>query len=281
MILRRITQHVKDQNWFAVGLDFVIVVTGILIAFQITNWSEARRQASQTELALNSVKAELSILLFLSGERLSNEPCRIQKIRALSDRLAEDGEDWEADIDIDMNDGSRYSEISMSRILRTPLRPWPDTAWKTLIASETALHLERAQFNRLSIIFDLATETDQLDEMAWRLRGKLSHLALSGTLSAAERRAALETLGEFSAIGDLIHINARYLRHEIKLLAYEYEDAKKHLQEQYDGLGVAIKGSQSVYGECLSLAEYQPLLDMFYTDDNDPKTVQELLEMTP
>ena len=44
MILRRITQHVKDQNWFAVGLDFFIVVVGILIAFQITNWSEVRKE---------------------------------------------------------------------------------------------------------------------------------------------------------------------------------------------------------------------------------------------
>jgi hypothetical protein len=26
MMLRRITEHVKAQNWFAVGLDFVIVV---------------------------------------------------------------------------------------------------------------------------------------------------------------------------------------------------------------------------------------------------------------
>lgn len=25
MILRRLTKHVKDQNWFAVTLDFVIV----------------------------------------------------------------------------------------------------------------------------------------------------------------------------------------------------------------------------------------------------------------
>ncbi|MGJ8563980.1 MAG: hypothetical protein ACSHXY_10550 [Alphaproteobacteria bacterium] len=42
MILRRITNHIKDQNWFAVALDFFIVVMGILIAFQITNWSESR-----------------------------------------------------------------------------------------------------------------------------------------------------------------------------------------------------------------------------------------------
>ncbi|NNC98553.1 MAG: hypothetical protein HKN85_00060 [Gammaproteobacteria bacterium] len=42
MLLRRLSQHVKDQNWFAIFLDFFIVVAGILIAFQVTNWSEAR-----------------------------------------------------------------------------------------------------------------------------------------------------------------------------------------------------------------------------------------------
>jgi len=42
MLLRSLSKHVRDQNWFAVFLDFFIVVAGILIAFQITNWSEAR-----------------------------------------------------------------------------------------------------------------------------------------------------------------------------------------------------------------------------------------------
>ncbi len=43
MILRRLTKHVIEQNWFAIVLDFVIVVLGILIAFQITNWSNSRQ----------------------------------------------------------------------------------------------------------------------------------------------------------------------------------------------------------------------------------------------
>ncbi len=42
MLLRRITQHIKDQNWFAVLIDFLIVVIGILLALQIANWNEAR-----------------------------------------------------------------------------------------------------------------------------------------------------------------------------------------------------------------------------------------------
>ena len=45
MRLRSLTKHVRDQNWFAVFLDFFIVVAGILIAFQITNWNEERLAA--------------------------------------------------------------------------------------------------------------------------------------------------------------------------------------------------------------------------------------------
>ncbi len=60
MILRRITKHVKDQNWFAVALDFVIVVVGILIAFQITNWSERRGDAIQERETLIAILEDLS-----------------------------------------------------------------------------------------------------------------------------------------------------------------------------------------------------------------------------
>ena len=45
MLLRSITKHVREQNWFAVALDFFLVVAGTLIAFQITNWNEARTDA--------------------------------------------------------------------------------------------------------------------------------------------------------------------------------------------------------------------------------------------
>ena len=38
MILRSITQHVKDQNWFAVALDFFIVVLGVFFGLQVSNW---------------------------------------------------------------------------------------------------------------------------------------------------------------------------------------------------------------------------------------------------
>jgi hypothetical protein len=42
MLLRRITQHVREQNWFAVGVDFVSVVVGVFLGILIGNWNEAR-----------------------------------------------------------------------------------------------------------------------------------------------------------------------------------------------------------------------------------------------
>ena len=43
MILRRFSQHVKEQNWFAVFLDLLVVVTGIFLGLQVTEWNEQRK----------------------------------------------------------------------------------------------------------------------------------------------------------------------------------------------------------------------------------------------
>jgi hypothetical protein len=59
MILRRISVHVKDQNWFAVGLDFVIVVIGVFIGIQVSNWNAAREDRSNETLYLGYLAEDL------------------------------------------------------------------------------------------------------------------------------------------------------------------------------------------------------------------------------
>ena len=43
MLLRRISKHVNEQNWLAVGIDFVIVVVGVFIGIQVSNWNENQK----------------------------------------------------------------------------------------------------------------------------------------------------------------------------------------------------------------------------------------------
>ncbi|MFT5609734.1 MAG: hypothetical protein ACI9LU_000226 [Polaribacter sp.] len=39
MILRRLTKHVKDQNWFAVAVETLIVVLCVFLGLQVNNWN--------------------------------------------------------------------------------------------------------------------------------------------------------------------------------------------------------------------------------------------------
>lgn len=91
MLLRRITKHVKDQNWFAVGLDFLIVICGILIAFQITNWNEARhdRRDEQRYLAELAVNLEADLAQVRAGQEAS-----LQRVAAAEAILAEAAPDY-------------------------------------------------------------------------------------------------------------------------------------------------------------------------------------------
>jgi len=52
MLLRRVSKHVKDQNWFAVGIDFCIVVIGVFIGIQVANWNDARTSAIREKVIL-------------------------------------------------------------------------------------------------------------------------------------------------------------------------------------------------------------------------------------
>ena len=59
MLLRRVTQHVKTQNWFAVFLDFLIVVVGVFIGIQVSNQNTLRGERAQLNEQLLSLQTEL------------------------------------------------------------------------------------------------------------------------------------------------------------------------------------------------------------------------------
>ncbi|WP_439620141.1 hypothetical protein [Hyphomonas sp.] len=71
MILRRLTKHIKDQNWFAVGLDFLIVVIGVLIAIQLANWDEARQERNRASALLERLESDFQEMRALAVEQNS------------------------------------------------------------------------------------------------------------------------------------------------------------------------------------------------------------------
>jgi len=65
MILRRITRHVKRQDWFAVWLDLIVVVAGIYIGLQADAWMSSRldRDIERIILPRYSVPAHSMVLI--------------------------------------------------------------------------------------------------------------------------------------------------------------------------------------------------------------------------
>lgn len=60
MILRRVAEHVKAQDWTAVALDFVIVVVGVVIGIQVANWNQARVEQRELAASLSNLAQEVS-----------------------------------------------------------------------------------------------------------------------------------------------------------------------------------------------------------------------------
>jgi hypothetical protein len=66
MILSRIIEHVKAQNWTAIAIDFVIVVAGVFLGTQASEWNAARglraSQASHLAQLRDEIVTNLRLL---------------------------------------------------------------------------------------------------------------------------------------------------------------------------------------------------------------------------
>ncbi len=71
MLLRRISKHVRDQNWLAVGIDFVIVVFGVFFAFQVTAWNDARTDRQKENDYLQRLHTDVSLSISRNEENVA------------------------------------------------------------------------------------------------------------------------------------------------------------------------------------------------------------------
>ncbi len=64
MLLRRVTEHVKTQNWFAVLLDFLIVVIGVFMGLLWLS-AAARRYRRPDRPAFDAAWGTLLLIIWL------------------------------------------------------------------------------------------------------------------------------------------------------------------------------------------------------------------------
>ena len=60
MILRRVATSVRAQDWTAVAIEFVILVVGVFIGIQVSNWNDARAFEAQEATYLAQLRSEIT-----------------------------------------------------------------------------------------------------------------------------------------------------------------------------------------------------------------------------
>lgn len=59
MLLRSVTKHVNEQNWFAVFLDLMIVVIGVFIGIEVSNWNADRAGDKKAQVLIKRLYGDL------------------------------------------------------------------------------------------------------------------------------------------------------------------------------------------------------------------------------
>jgi len=63
MILRRLSKNLQAQNWTAITIDFLIVVIGVFLGIQASNWNQARTDRAETRHLLLRIEPEIDQII--------------------------------------------------------------------------------------------------------------------------------------------------------------------------------------------------------------------------
>jgi hypothetical protein len=66
MILRRLTQSLKEQNWTAIWIEFVLLVAGVFLGIQVSNWNSAQIEKREARESMQRLENDLRLSIQLT-----------------------------------------------------------------------------------------------------------------------------------------------------------------------------------------------------------------------
>jgi hypothetical protein len=159
MILRRLGQSLTQQNWTAIVIEFVLLVAGVFLGIQVSNWNAARADRAAYEAALGRLGAEIDTNL----ASLDAFDVQMQAELAVATKAFTDLQTC-----IDSEQNRRSVEAGLETIRGTaglhPRRNELDEIASNpgLLAQQTPL--ERQRFAELLFYFDVLQQTADASE---------------------------------------------------------------------------------------------------------------------
>ena len=257
MILRRITEHVKAQNWFAVGLDFVIVVIGVGVAMFGQQWLSDRQQRADMAVAEIALQTDLFANYVNAKERLAVANCRAETYQAIAAKLLAAGEVWIGIARVADEDAFR---AALPVVFRSPNRPWGSRVWEAELGRGTFSQMTDERRQALDVAFKQADDAERLQADIFALQGRLKILAVDTTISRSDRLRYYDMLAEMDDKSFLLEVVVGDIIKSIEEIGIEVP-AKVRLGLLED-LASQKESSKRIYGKCYQQQEY-PILDAY------------------
>ena len=64
MILRRLAANLKNQNWTAIVIEFVLLVSGVFLGTEVSNWNQEREQRNKAEVFTARLREDIRFELW-------------------------------------------------------------------------------------------------------------------------------------------------------------------------------------------------------------------------
>ena len=246
MILRSITKHVRDQNWFAVALDFIIVVLGVGMALAAGEWLNARAQKADLAVARLAIDEDLAVVYSSALERLAVRQCRIEQVQSIAKKLRNTDEPWAG---VHARTAAQSSITgSLDGIIRSPFRLWPSGAWEAAKARGLLNHMEPDQRRALENAFFVTPIAISTQNTIFNKQSQLKALSLAIDLTPSDRLRYYDVLAEVDAASALLESGSEFTVTFMETAFVEIAPAT--LAAFHDDLREINAEGATGYGEC-------------------------------
>lgn len=114
MIMRRIIQHFRKQEWTAIGIDFFIVVIGVFLGLQVNNWNEAAADRRAELVYLSQLQGDLQRIEGQVSEQVEFEQFQARLAVTVADMIENDRTAQRS-----LRIATGLTQLTMRRTLRT------------------------------------------------------------------------------------------------------------------------------------------------------------------
>ena len=67
MIYKRLIARLRAQDWLAITIEIAIVIIGVFIGTQVSNWNQARLETRETQRMLTQLEPQLQLMTSYFG----------------------------------------------------------------------------------------------------------------------------------------------------------------------------------------------------------------------